>query len=1295
MSGPLRSLAVLPIAVVAAGWVIAAIDYARASELLGSGLDGHRVELVLALLSAYGLTGFAIGVVVAVLTGVVVTFDGRARPRVGALLGAAFGIWLSGRLYSGPSIREHALVWPLRLMTPVVTAVGLACLVMLLGRAVRFARGGLGALACAAACVGVAVAFDRADAWPSLTGYDYVRDLIGIGVIVSVGAAIAIPWSARGGARPLRAFAIAVIVAVPAWVLAPDEFTRFAVGQKTRYGARVTALWRDVLPGGDRPGDVERNAAFGAAREAEFARRPALRQRVRSSVPSTPRNLLWITIDTCRADRLSCYGHRPETTPVVDRIAAEGTRFENASAQYSITHFSFQSMFYGRYPTATPLYRSSRGVEEEGDNVRTLAEHLRAAGFLTGTVPAVGRDRLRAGIYEVMGKGFEIVYPGQLATARRDAPLQARSAIEFLEMVGDRRWHLWLHFMDPHHPYKKHADHDYGDEPQERYLSEIAATDEAIGRVIDHLRTTGVLDDTVIVVNSDHGEAFGEHGTRFHGTTLYEEQLRVPLIVRVPGVAPRVVRTPAENVDIVPTVLDFLDIDHDLALQGSSLVPLILGGDADPDAPAGIQFSELPPAKTGLAATKAVRDALRWDDWKLIWNPQDSVAELYDLANDPGEATNVAGSRPDVVARLRGAIAVLKEESRTLNRSGSGEPVSLAARLSAAPMSEREAILRGAAKADADGVREALLAFFLDPEAPEAAKRNLMIVAETAFGGDVAELAWALTPMTASWSTAARGLDALMRCPGDLRAPEGAADRVAALLGGPTPVAVRAAVVLARVGDPRGRDHLERLHGSADADVAFLASAGLLHLGDARGRAALEEVILPFAGHPARTVVALEAIRARPSATVVPRLWELLLEQFPHPRNRDRALAILKALGKDEDATAAWLPALTLYDPEGSAAARAMVSTIFGAARRSALERAAREASTALDMSGAGEYAGARAAWLRAATGCGSDRAAALPLLQAARLSHILRDDVARDALVGRVIRSGTLAPWVDAARRLSQMPRKRGPLSVTASVPRRADLAPALPGYEGVWEVEVRNTGAEWIPGGLWPLAPRARVRFTGSVNARKGRNLGLPPGGLAPGASTTVRIATSLPAEAGDLKIGIDWRWHRGETIVTEPPRSPDLSAALPGGRAVGSTAAGRIDGAAIRHGWLLGLDEVGGSVTEDGTLEWLNGGRHSWLLSPIFVDTKKPVTVTIKLGVRSRHGATAGLVAEVGWGPDPTASPSTTLKLDLPTDGTLFERKLTLVPQNGSSVRWLRLVPGPDADLIRVAFVELARP
>ncbi|MHC4389458.1 MAG: sulfatase, partial [Planctomycetota bacterium] len=284
-----------------------------------------------------------------------------------------------------------------------------------------------------------------------------------------------------------------------------------------------------------------------------------------------PRRVILISIDTCRADYLSCYGFGRETTPNIDAIAKEGIVFKNAIAPIPLTLPAHCSMFTGTYP----LYH---GVHDNLGNIlaefnTTIAEILRTRGYSTAAIVSSFVLDKKFGT----NQGFDsyndtFVQPiGPQDSLQRRGEEASRFACSYLEQNRDDPFFLFLHYFDAHDDYipPEPFASEYADDP---YAGEIAYTDHCIAQVIDKLKSLDLYDSSLIIIVGDHGEALGDHGEAYHGYYIYQSTVRVPFIIRPPKCRkPKAVDNIVSLVDVVPTILAYLGIEVPPHVQGQDL----------------------------------------------------------------------------------------------------------------------------------------------------------------------------------------------------------------------------------------------------------------------------------------------------------------------------------------------------------------------------------------------------------------------------------------------------------------------------------------------------------------------------------------------------------------------------------------------------------------------------------------------------------------------------------------------------------------------------------------------------
>ena len=356
---------------------------------------------------------------------------------------------------------------------------------------------------------------------------------------------------------------------------------------------------------------------------------------------TAPTGIVIVTLDTIRVDRLSAYGFMNGSQPHLDRLARDGVIFEQAFSVAPLTLPAHSSLFTGLFPPAHRV-RDNAGPPLQPVN-QTLAELLRARGFRTGAFVGsivLGEDRGLAQGFEHYSVPVEAAPDGGTRPAfQRRADAVVNDAIDWLDGVAGSPFFLWAHLYDPHRPYD--PPEPYRSRYSDPYLGEIAFADEQIGRLLDAIRQRRLLPRTLVVVAGDHGESLGDHGERDHGIFVYENVLRVPLIISGPAVVPARLSAVVRLVDVMPTVLNLAGLPDPRA-DGVSLVGMMKGGrDLDLD----VYAESFYPQRLGWAALRT----LRRGRFKLIDAPR---PELYDLVRDPFEKRNIYGDEPSVAAAL-------------------------------------------------------------------------------------------------------------------------------------------------------------------------------------------------------------------------------------------------------------------------------------------------------------------------------------------------------------------------------------------------------------------------------------------------------------------------------------------------------------------------------------------------------------------------------------------------------------------------------------------------------------------
>jgi arylsulfatase A-like enzyme/Flp pilus assembly protein TadD len=373
---------------------------------------------------------------------------------------------------------------------------------------------------------------------------------------------------------------------------------------------------------------------------------PAEKSPPTAAAPLKPLNLVVVTIDTLRADRLGCYGYRKIETPALDRLAREGVLFENAVAQTPLTPPSHASIFTGTYPTVHKVRNTGGFVLQS--SFRTLAEILQEEGW--DTAAFIGASVLKKAFG--LNQGFA-VYDDRMPKARRKgevgeyperrAAVVVDQALAWLGAQSGKPFFVWLHLYDPHMPYNPPEPflQKYRSRP---YDGEIAYTDRELGRFLDAVEKKSPALNTITVVLSDHGESLGEHGELTHGVFVYDATLRIPLMMKGPGIPPGMrVKQQTRTTDVLPTVLALMGGRPPSACQGVSIAPAFSGIAID----TGSSYAETlyPKMNMGWSELRGIRT----ERWKYIRAPK---SELYDLAQDPGETRNVIEQHPEEHRKL-------------------------------------------------------------------------------------------------------------------------------------------------------------------------------------------------------------------------------------------------------------------------------------------------------------------------------------------------------------------------------------------------------------------------------------------------------------------------------------------------------------------------------------------------------------------------------------------------------------------------------------------------------------------
>ena len=409
--------------------------------------------------------------------------------------------------------------------------------------------------------------------------------------------------------------------------------------------------------------------------------------------PKRDPNVLILVIDALRPDHLGCYGYGLATSPAIDGLAGRGVLFTDATSSSSYTRAAVPSIFASVHPGAHGVLSQGRQVEMLSDEYKTLAETLKERGYVTAAFapnPSLHRAFNFDQGFDLYDDDFQVAGPGaqDIETARK---INERT-LAWLHANPKKPFFAYLHYRDVHAPYGPPPPYDrmfdqpgegrplteaeYKSQPPdvrrprryrdlrsyvEQYDGEIRYTDDHLARFLDTLSKEGFLDNTVIFLTADHGESFLEHRSWTHGTGLYEELTRVPLLLLLPNEKYKAQRVtaPVQTTDIYPTILDLLGTEIPPSLQGKSLLKAIQGR-ADPNRPV---FSEalvnrrLRPWNFGQLV------AVRSGGWKLIYNRWNRQGEIYNLSRDPKETQNLADREPEQARNLLRLLAAQDREN--------------------------------------------------------------------------------------------------------------------------------------------------------------------------------------------------------------------------------------------------------------------------------------------------------------------------------------------------------------------------------------------------------------------------------------------------------------------------------------------------------------------------------------------------------------------------------------------------------------------------------------------------------
>jgi arylsulfatase A-like enzyme len=606
-----------------AGFLGALSDIASTVLWLAPGPDRWRLVVVY-VLAGVGMGGVLAGVAWA-CDRVVARWVDNATVRHGVLVCVPMGV-VGHLLFAGGKMRRLPVQW---LLQPLAAFVLIALAAMVLTRLARWAKRATSMSpwqrrGWAAATLLLAWMLHGVDhrVFPRL--YEHLHLVLGVSTFIAFATTVwslGAPWLLSRTRTPWLPIVVSLCAAIVSWSLLQSwpNVRAEVFGTHSpfiRHGALALASVTRA--------PESRDLDPVALRRARLARETIHSTTTGPSFPNA--HVLLITVDALRADRLGRLVNGRSLTPTLDTLAQHGVVFTRAYAQAPHSSYSLSSLHTGEYLHETiPL--------GQAQPLTTLADAMRTAGRDTVALYTRGiffteAEQLTA--YRDRDFGF-----ARASHVERNADAMVVAVSQELDDIarrGEPRSFVWAHFFDAHAPYQ-----GSGNTPMEQYDNAVSRVDAAIGRVLEHARRT-LARDMIVAVTADHGEEFGEHGGVYHGSTLYEEQVRVPLVIAVPGMPARTVQTPVELVDVAPTLC---------ALAGVSVATSMRGDDLR----IGMTQGDL--SGTPIFSSVNSRAMVRRGDWKLVSDITYGVYELFDLSSDPTERRNLAATESVRVDALR------------------------------------------------------------------------------------------------------------------------------------------------------------------------------------------------------------------------------------------------------------------------------------------------------------------------------------------------------------------------------------------------------------------------------------------------------------------------------------------------------------------------------------------------------------------------------------------------------------------------------------------------------------------
>lgn len=547
--------------------------------------------------------------------------------------------------------------------------------------------------------------------WNAFKNLEYGAVALGVALLLANAVALlALGRSVKRQNRPLRRRIPAALMAVAVFAFVTSAFTlglrqtvaatlfnRSLLAQRVARGFQLSLDldgdgYSAVFNGGDcndRDARVNPRAhdVPGNGRDENCSGRDARVERDESSghlMPLPPElasqrpSFVLLSIDAMRPDHMGCYGYRRPTTPNIDRFARGAARFTNAYCASPRSLRSFGSIWAGRYASLVEWGNDVQFPPLSASNI-TLAEQLGAAGYATAAFNNTSYFSHTAGFFQ----GFTQVAE-EYGFKSEVGPTITRIQTFLRDHDGDPApFFLWSHLMEPHDPYRDRTEpKDFGHSALDTYDEEIAAADHALGPVLQQLEAMAERRPLVVVIFGDHGEAFGEHGVFHHSFDLHEEALRVPVLIRGPGVTPGPRNALTNLFDLNPTLLNYAAREPAATVSGRSLLPVLLNPAPGTLTPPGWRtslYAEVTPDGVFPSEQKSIYAP----PYKLIHDLRRGTWELFDIAHDPGEIHNLYDARPELAADLRERLVTWTDHAASAGNS-SNELIA-AARLPGVP----------------------------------------------------------------------------------------------------------------------------------------------------------------------------------------------------------------------------------------------------------------------------------------------------------------------------------------------------------------------------------------------------------------------------------------------------------------------------------------------------------------------------------------------------------------------------------------------------------------------------------